>query len=102
MRALLSDSTAPTWKNLIDGQSNLMDAVDRTIAIKAEGGGKEYKLIDERKLATLMVRYERARFLQLPMFLVAHSPRGWHLDEAHVSVDGCAFQILSAVVLMLL
>jgi len=69
----LEDSTSPTWHNLIDGQLNLIDAVDRTIVIKADKpGGKEYKLLsDSSKLATLMVR-----------------PRGWHLEEAHVTVDG--------------
>jgi malate synthase len=62
------DSNAPTWRNLLDGQKNLSDAVRRTITFVAEGGRK-YELGE--KTATLMVR-----------------PRGWHLCEAHVLVDG--------------
>jgi malate synthase len=61
------DSLSPTWANIIEGQVNLMDAVRRTITL--EQGGKSYKLND--KTAVLLVR-----------------PRGWHLDERHVSVDG--------------
>ena len=63
------DSTTPTWNNLIEGQINLRDAVRRTIAFTDEKTGKSYKLID--KPAVLFVRV-----------------RGWHLDEAHVYVDG--------------
>ncbi len=61
------DSNAPNWDNQITGQINLKDAVRRTISL--EQNGKSYKLND--KVATLIVR-----------------PRGWHLDEKHVSVDG--------------
>ena len=61
------DSNAPNWHNQITGQLNLMDAVRRTISL--EQNGKTYKLNDE--VATLIVR-----------------PRGWHLDEKHVKVDG--------------
>ena len=61
------DSNAPSWTNQIDGQINLRDAVRRTISL--EQNGKSYKLND--KIATLIVR-----------------PRGWHLDEKHVTVDG--------------
>lgn len=61
------DSDVPTWKNLINGQINLMDAVDWTISEKV--GDKEYKLHDQ--VATLLVR-----------------PRGWHLDEKHVLFEG--------------
>jgi malate synthase len=61
------DSNAPNWDNQITGQLNLKDAVRRTISL--EQNGKSYKLND--KVATLIVR-----------------PRGWHLDEKHVSVDG--------------
>jgi malate synthase len=61
------DSNAPTWKNQIDGQVNLKDAVRRTISL--ETPQKLYRL-DERT-AVLFVR-----------------PRGWHLDEKHVLVDG--------------
>ena len=61
------DSNAPMWSNQIQGQINLIDAVRRNIRL--EQGGKAYALGD--KLATLVVR-----------------PRGWHLDEKHVLVDG--------------
>jgi malate synthase len=63
------DSTTPTWNNLIEGQINLRDAVRRTITFNDEKTGKAYKLIE--KPAVLFVRV-----------------RGWHLDEAHVLVDG--------------
>jgi malate synthase len=61
------DSNAPNWDNQITGQINLRDAVRRTISL--EQNGKQYRLND--KVATLVVR-----------------PRGWHLDEKHVLVDG--------------
>jgi malate synthase len=61
------DSNTPNWDNQITGQLNMRDAVRRTISL--EQGGKQYKLND--KVATLVVR-----------------PRGWHLDEKHVLVDG--------------
>ncbi|HJW92594.1 MAG TPA: malate synthase A, partial [Thermoanaerobaculia bacterium] len=61
------DANAPTWANNIEGQLNLIDAVRRTITF--ESGGKKYEL--NEKTATLLVR-----------------PRGWHLVEAHVHVDG--------------
>ena len=61
------DSNTPTWENTIQGQINLRDAVNGTITFS--GGGKEYRLGDT--LATLLVR-----------------PRGWHLTEKHVLVDG--------------
>lgn len=62
------DSTAPTWTNLIEGQLNLRDAVAGTITFS--NGAKLYTL-SKGKVATLFVR-----------------PRGWHLDEAHVLVNG--------------
>jgi malate synthase len=62
------DSNTPTWENMIDGQVNLRDAVNRTITFESPEG-KEYSL--ERKTATLLVR-----------------PRGWHLIERHMLVDG--------------
>jgi len=62
------DSHSPTWAGTIDGQINLRDAIDRTITF-ATGDGKTYRL--NAKTATLIVR-----------------PRGWHLLEKHVSVDG--------------
>lgn len=62
------DSNSPFWTNNIDGQINLRDAIRRTISFKNEAG-KEYKL--NEKTAVLLVR-----------------PRGWHLPEKHVLVDG--------------
>lgn len=61
------DSNSPLWSNQIQGQINLGKAIRRTLTL--EQGGKTYKLND--KIATLQVR-----------------PRGWHLDEKHVLVDG--------------
>jgi malate synthase len=61
------DANCPTWFNMIDGQLNIRDAVRRTIGF--EQNGKQYKLND--KTAVLIPR-----------------PRGWHLDEKHVKVDG--------------
>jgi malate synthase len=63
------DSTTPTWDNLVDGQINLKDAVRRTITFEDKKTGKSYKLIDNP--AVLFVR-----------------ARGWHLEEAHILVDG--------------
>jgi malate synthase len=63
------DSTAPTWLNVMEGQVNLRDAVRRTISYTDPSSAKQYRLLP--KTATLMVR-----------------PRGWHLDEAHVLVNG--------------
>ncbi len=62
------DATSPTWKNLIEGHANLRDAVRRTISF-ASPEGKQYKL--NESTATLLVR-----------------PRGWHLPEKHVQLDG--------------
>ncbi|KAJ1720562.1 Malate synthase, glyoxysomal [Coemansia erecta] len=64
------DSSAPTWFNVVDGQINMRDAVRRTISF-TNAQGKEYKLRADGKIATLIVR-----------------PRGWHMEEAHVLVDG--------------
>src|SRR5579862_2295459 len=63
------DSSTPTWNNLLDGHINLRDAIRRTITYADPASGKQYKLND--KVAALFVR-----------------PRGWHLDERHVMVDG--------------
>jgi malate synthase len=63
------DSLSPTWANVIAGQQNLMDAVRRTITYEDPRTGKRYALRDET--AVLVVR-----------------PRGLHLDEANVVVDG--------------
>lgn len=62
------DSLTPTWENIIDGQINLYDAARRQIAFTSPEG-KEYKLNDE--IATLIVR-----------------PRGWHLDDKHILLNG--------------
>ena len=63
----LEDANCPTWENVIEGQANLMDAVRRTISL--EQAGKRYRLGD--KTAVLFPR-----------------PRGWHLDEKHVMLEG--------------
>jgi malate synthase len=62
------DSLSPTWGNLIRGQLNVRDAVRRTLALDAPDG-RRYRLGE--RLATLVVR-----------------PRGWHLGERHVRLDG--------------
>ena len=62
------DANSPTWDNMVDGQLNLADAVRRTITLTAETG-KKYAL--KEKTAVLFVR-----------------PRGWHLVERHMVVDG--------------
>lgn len=63
------DSNSPFWANNIEGQINLRDAVNKTITYENPDNGKSYKLND--KVAVLLVR-----------------PRGWHLPEKHVKVDG--------------
>jgi malate synthase len=62
------DANSPTWQNMIEGQVNLIDAIERTITFRQDDG-KEYRLNDE--VATLLVR-----------------PRGWHLSEKHIAIDG--------------
>jgi malate synthase len=61
------DANSPTWENCVGGQVNLVDAIERTIEV--ETPDKSYRLNDE--VATLIVR-----------------PRGWHLPERHLLVDG--------------
>jgi malate synthase len=61
------DANCPTWANMIEGQINLRDAIRRTIGF--EQGGKQYRL--NEKTAVLIPR-----------------PRGWHLVEKHVTIDG--------------
>jgi len=63
------DASTPTWANMVEGQFNLADAVRRQIDYVDPNSGKSYKLND--KTAVLFVR-----------------PRGWHLLEKHVTVDG--------------
>ena len=62
------DANSPTWNNMVEGQINLRDAIRRTIEFTSPEG-KEYRL--NEKVAVLLVR-----------------PRGWHLVEKHVLVDG--------------
>ena len=61
------DANSPTWANMVEGQANLTDAIERTIEL--ETPKKTYRLNDET--ATLLVR-----------------PRGWHLPERHLLLDG--------------
>ena len=61
------DANSPTWSNCVDGQANLIDAIERTIELVTPD--KSYRLKPD--VATLIVR-----------------PRGWHLPERHVLVDG--------------
>jgi malate synthase len=63
------DSCAPTWENIVRGQINLADAIRRTISYADPATGKVYRLAE--RTATLIVR-----------------PRGWHLPEKHVLVNG--------------
>ena len=63
------DANTPLWENVVGGQLNLLDAVERRIDFTS-AEGKEYKLKDG-ELATIVVR-----------------PRGWHLPEKHILVDG--------------
>jgi malate synthase len=63
------DSCSPTWKNVLDGQVNLRDAIAGSISFTNPGNAKEYRLAE--KTATLIVR-----------------PRGWHLVEKHCLIDG--------------
>src|SRR5437868_11752429 len=62
------DALSPTWSNVVQGHLNLMDAVRRKLAFTSPEG-KAYEL--NEKIATLLVR-----------------PRGWHLPEKHLRVDG--------------
>ncbi|HBL30397.1 MAG TPA: malate synthase A [Acidobacteria bacterium] len=62
------DALSPTWENVVEGQANLIDAVRRRLTFTSPEG-KEYRLA--AKTATLLVR-----------------PRGWHLEERHVLIDG--------------
>jgi malate synthase len=64
------DANTPLWDNMVSGQLNLIGALDRTLDFTSEEG-KSYQLGPDADLATIVVR-----------------PRGWHLDEKHVLVDG--------------
>ena len=65
----MTDASAPTWDNMINGQLNLYDAIRGQVDFKQ--GEKEYKLRTDRVLPTLIAR-----------------SRGWHLVEKHFTVDG--------------
>jgi malate synthase len=64
------DANTPLWDNMVTGQLNLRDALDRTIDFVSDEG-KGYQLRPDEELATIVVR-----------------PRGWHLDEKHLLIDG--------------
>ncbi|KAB7843703.1 malate synthase A [Streptomyces mobaraensis] len=64
------DASAPTWRNVVQGQLNLIDAFERRIDFTT-AEGKTYALRPDEELATVVVR-----------------PRGWHLDERHLTVAG--------------
>ncbi|MFI7235981.1 malate synthase A [Streptomyces cyaneofuscatus] len=65
------DASAPTWENVILGQLNLTDAYERRIDFTDPKSGKSYALKPAGELATVVTR-----------------PRGWHLDERHLQLDG--------------
>ncbi|MGW7311201.1 malate synthase A [Streptomyces sp. NPDC054835] len=67
------DASAPTWENVILGQVNLVDAYARNIDFTDARSGKSYALKPADQLATVVMR-----------------PRGWHLEERHLTVDGRA------------
>jgi malate synthase len=62
------DANSPTWRNQVEGHVNLIDAIERTIAYDG-ADGRHYELVDDP--ATLLIR-----------------PRGWHLPEKHLQIDG--------------
>ncbi|HEY6932672.1 MAG TPA: malate synthase A [Marmoricola sp.] len=64
------DANTPLWENVVGGQLNLLDAIAGAIDFTSEEG-KSYALRDDIELATIVVR-----------------PRGWHLPEKHILVDG--------------
>ncbi|WP_448072861.1 malate synthase A [Georgenia yuyongxinii] len=64
------DANTPRWESVVEGQLNLLDAIDRRIDFTAESG-KTYALQPDEELAAIVVR-----------------PRGWHLPEKHIEVDG--------------
>ncbi|MFJ3931358.1 MULTISPECIES: malate synthase A [unclassified Streptomyces] len=65
------DASAPTWENVVLGQLNLIDAYERRIDFTDPRSGKSYALRPAEELATVVMR-----------------PRGWHLAERHLTVDG--------------
>lgn len=67
------DASAPTWENVVTGQLNLIDAYERRIDFTDPSSGKSYALKPAGELATAVMR-----------------PRGWHLEERHLRLDGVA------------
>jgi malate synthase len=69
----MEDSSTPSWRNVIQGQLNLTDALERRIDFTSttDGRSKDYKLRPAEELPTIVVR-----------------PRGWHLPEKHMLIDG--------------
>ncbi|MEV6260885.1 malate synthase A [Streptomyces sp. NPDC051784] len=65
------DASAPTWENVVTGQLNLIDAYTRNIDFTDSRSGKSYALKPAEELATVVMR-----------------PRGWHLNERHLQLDG--------------
>lgn len=65
------DASAPTWENVVLGQLNLIDAYTRAIDFTDPKSGKSYALRPAGELATVVTR-----------------PRGWHLNERHLQLDG--------------
>lgn len=65
------DASAPTWENVVLGQLNLIDAYNRAIDFTDPKSGKSYALNPADELATVVTR-----------------PRGWHLEERHLQLDG--------------
>ncbi|SKC65346.1 malate synthase A [Krasilnikoviella flava] len=65
------DANTPQWRSVVGGQLNLLDAINRTIDFTNEANGKRYELKPDDELATIIMR-----------------PRGWHMNEKHVLVDG--------------
>ncbi|MFC8726201.1 malate synthase A [Streptomyces bacillaris] len=65
------DASAPTWENVVLGQLNLTDAYERRIDFTDPKSGKSYALKPADELATVVMR-----------------PRGWHLEERHLRLDG--------------
>ncbi len=65
------DASAPTWHNVVLGQLNLIDAYERRIDFTDARTGKTYALKPAAELATVVMR-----------------PRGWHLEERHLTFDG--------------
>jgi malate synthase len=66
----MEDASTPHWSNVVGGQVNLYDAIRRQISFTSPQG-KTYELRTDQRLATIVGR-----------------PRGWHLDERHLTVDG--------------